>query len=346
MAADAARPGRWALLLMVLAAFLLVPATPLVQSVAPLRDTSWMVVVTLAICMVVGWGGGGRGWLAVLWVVLAAAVLASTPVVHPAYASLERGWAVLLAGAFGLVCETSPPATPFLTRALTALALSVSIAGMLAVVTPGGFRASASAARTDAEGRPNAALVWMRESEQSPDWQQWRATGAGTSLDDAVQTADSVVASLPGDAVPYFPALLGLESLAALALCWGIYHRISRTRLGEQLTALRDFTFSDHLVWGLIAGIMLAILPVPPAWRVTGLNLLLFFGTLYVVRGLGVLAWYLDAAGAGGLVITALAIAAAILSAPAVLGLGLVGLGDTWMDWRHRPGGATPRPTT
>jgi hypothetical protein len=222
----------------------------------------------------------------------------------------------------------------------------VSIAGMLAAVTPGALRASAGAARSDAEGRPNAALVWMRESERSPDWQQWRAANAGTSLDDAVQTADSVVASLPGDAVPYFPALLALESLAALALCWGLYHRISRTRLGEQLTALRDFRFSDHLVWGLIAGIMLVVLPVPAAWRGTGLNLLLFFGTLYAIRGLGVLAWYLEAAGAGALVITALAITAAILSAPAVLALGLVGLGDTWLDWRHRAGGATPRPTT
>jgi hypothetical protein len=37
---------------------------------------------------------------------------------------------------------------------------------------------------------------------------------------------------------------------------------------------------------------------------------------------------------------------AMVLSAPAVLGLGLLGLGDTWMDWRHRPGGATPRTTT
>lgn len=346
MAADAARPGRWALLLMVLAAFLFVPATPLVQAVVPLRDTSWMIVVTLAICTVVGWGVGGRGWLAVMWVALAVAVLSVTPVVRPAYASLERGWSVLLAGAFGLACETSPPTTRFFPRALTALALSVAIAGLLAAATPGGLRATTDAARTDAESRPNAALVWMRESEQSPDWQQWRSVNAGSSLDDAVQTADSVLTTLPHDAVPFFPALLALESLGALALCWGLYHRISRTRLGEQLAPLRDFTFSDHLVWGLIAGIVLFVLPVPDAWRGTGANLLVFFGALYAVRGLAVLAWYLEASRAGAPVIAALVVVAMVLSAPAVLGLGLLGLGDTWMDWRHRPGGATPRPTT
>jgi len=99
--------------------------------------------------------------------------------------------------------------------------------------------------------------------------------------------------------VPFFPALLALESLGALALCWGLYHRISRTRLGEQLAPLRDFTFTDHLVWGLIAGIVLFVLPVPDAWRGTGANLLVFFGALYAVRGLAVLAWYLEASRAG-----------------------------------------------
>jgi hypothetical protein len=346
MAADAARPRRWAVLLMVLAAFLFVPATPLVQSVVPLRDTSWMVVVTLAICTVVGWGAGGRGWLAVMWVALALVVLASTPVVRPAYASLERGWSVLLAGAFGLVCETSPPGTRFFPRALTALALSVSIAGLLAATTPGGLRSTTDAASGDADARPNAALLWMRMGEQSPEWQQWRTTNAGSSFDAAVQTADSVLTSLPQDAVPFFPGLLALESLGALALCWGLYHRISRTRLGDQLVPLRDFRFSDHLVWGLIAGVVLFVLPVPGAWRGTGMNLLLFFGALYAVRGLGVVVWYLEASGAGPPLIAALVVLALVLSAPAVLGLGLVGLGDTWMDWRHRPGGATPRPTT
>lgn len=346
MAADAARPGRWVLLLMVLAAFLLVPATPVVQSIMPVRDTSWLVVATLAICTVIGWGAGGRAWLALMWVAVAIGVLAAAPVVQPTYATLERGWAILLAAAFGLVCETSPPTMRFFPRALTALALTVSVAGLLAAATPGALGASTDAVQTDVSARPNAALAWMRATEQSPAWQQWRSTGVGSSLDGAVQTADGVLTSLPDDAVPFFPALLALESLGALALAWGLYHRISRTRLGDQLAPLRDFAFSDQLVWGLIAGIALFVLPTAGAWRGTGVNLLVFFGALYAVRGLGVLTWFLDASHAGAPVMVGLAILAALLSAPAVVGLGLLGLGDTWMDWRHRSGGATSRPTT
>ena len=346
MAADAARPGGWALLLSALAAFLLVPATPLVQSIAPVRDAPWLVVTALAACTVVGWGAGGRGWLALMWVALAIGLLAVSPVVRPTYLGLERGWAVLLAASFGIVCKTSPPTMPFFPRALTALALTVSIAGMLAVATPGAVRASADAVRSDVAARPNAAVAWMRTTEQSPEWQQWRASPIGTSLDEGVQTVDGVLASLPDDAIPFFPALLALESLAALALAWGLYHRISRARLGDHLGALRDFRFNDQLAWGLIAGIVLFLLPTSGAWRGTGMNLMLFFGALYTVRGLGVLVWFLDAAHAAAPARVLLAIAATVLSAPAIVGLGLLGLGDTWMDWRHRPGGATSRPTT
>ena len=344
MAADAARPGRWALLLMVLAAFLLVPATPLVQSIAPLRDTPWLVVAALAVCTVIGWGAGGRGWLAVMWVAVAIGLLTIAPVGRPTYSTLERGWAVLLAAAFGLVCEASPPTTRFFPRALTALALTVSIAGMLAAATPGARRATADAVRGDVGSRPNAAVAWMRTSERSAGWERWRGSTMGSSLDVAAQTVEGVLASLPEDAAPLFPALLALESLAALALAWGLYHRISRTRLGEQLGLLRDFRFTDQLAWGLIAGIVLFLIPTG-AWRATGMNLILFFGVLYSVRGLGVLVWFLETTHAGAPAIVTLAIVAGVLSAPAAIGLGLVGLGDTWMDWRHRSGGATPRPS-
>ena len=232
MAADAARPGRWALLLMVQQRFC---SCPRHRSFSRSRRCETR-----------------RGWWwsrsrSARWSAGAAAAAAGSrccgsrspqwcwraaPVVHPAYASLERGWAVLLAGAFGLVCETSPATTPFFPRALTALAMSVSIAGMLAAVTPGGLRSSAGAARRRRGTAQRGAGVDARERAVA-GMAAVASNGCGTLLDDAVQTADSVVASLPGDAVPYFPALLGLESLAALALCWGLYHRISRTRLGD-----------------------------------------------------------------------------------------------------------------
>ncbi len=102
---------------------------------------------------------------------------------------------------------------------------------------------------------------------------------------------------------------------------------------------MREFRFSDQLVWGLIVGLVVVLLPSLAAIRPIGLNLLVFFGALYALRGFGVLAWFLapDRIGLAPL------IGFALLMPPLVgaLALGL-GLGDTWVDWRTR--GA--RPTT
>ena len=141
-----------------------------------------------------------------------------------------------------------------------------------------------------------------------------------------------------------FPSLLALESLAALALAWATYHRLSRARLGAPLRPLREFRFNDQLVWGLIVGLTIVLLPTLSALRDVGQNLLVFFGALYAVRGLGVLDWFM----APGTLGVALAIGAVLLFAPvlqvfaalaflmlAVAAIAL-GLGDTWADWRGR----------
>ena len=74
------------------------------------------------------------------------------------------------------------------------------------------------------------------------------------------------------------------------------------------------------------------------SFRTIGLNLLLFFGALYALRGLGVLTWFF----APGRLMVTMTIALAIFMWPllGVFALG-IGLGDTWLDWRSRP-----RPTT
>jgi hypothetical protein len=87
------------------------------------------------------------------------------------------------------------------------------------------------------------------------------------------------------------------------------------------------------LVWGLLTGIVLVVIPTHGALRGLGLNLIVFFGALYVLRGLGVLAWFM----ADRRLALAILIILAILFTPAIgaLALGL-GLGDTWVDWRGR----------
>jgi hypothetical protein len=146
-----------------------------------------------------------------------------------------------------------------------------------------------------------------------------------------------------------YPSLLLLESLVALALAWGTYHRISRTRLGAPLGFLKVFRFNDQFVWGLIAGVTIVFIPALEYLDSTGRNLLVFFGALYAIRGFGVLSWFL----APGALAAALLVGFAmlwwpVLNAVAVLGFLLLalaafglGLGDTWADWRSRA-----RPTT
>jgi hypothetical protein len=146
-----------------------------------------------------------------------------------------------------------------------------------------------------------------------------------------------------------YPSLLLLESLIARALAWGMYHRISRTRLGAPLGFLKDFRFNDQFVWGLIAGITIVLIPALEFLDGTGRNLLVFFGALYAIRGFGVLSWFM----APGVLAAVLLVGFAmlwwpVLNAVAVLGFMLLalaafglGLGDTWADWRSRA-----RPTT
>jgi hypothetical protein len=146
-----------------------------------------------------------------------------------------------------------------------------------------------------------------------------------------------------------FPSLLLLESLVALALAWGTYHRISRTRHGAPLGFLKDFRFNDQFVWGLIAGLTIVFVPALHSLDSTGRNLLVFFGALYAIRGFGVLSWFLAPGALGAALLVGFAMLWwPVLSPVALLGFMLLalaalglGLGDTWADWRSRA-----RPTT
>jgi hypothetical protein len=258
--------------------------------------------------------------------------------------NLVRGWSLLVAGGFGLVCLLGVQ-RPFFSRAMTALSLAlVLVVGM-------GIKGPLTPARTtqavEAEfGRRNAAAITMFRTTMSehPEIMQ-RMPGSGPMLAEFEQRLKE--ASETG--VQLFPSLLFLESLIALALAWTTYHRISRTRLGAPLGPLKDFRFNDQLVWGLIAGLAIVFLPALDFMKGAGRNLLVFFGALYAIRGFGVLSWFL----APGVLAATLMVGFAmlwwpVLSVVAISGFVLLtlaafglGLGDTWADWRRRA-----RPTT
>jgi hypothetical protein len=76
-----------------------------------------------------------------------------------------------------------------------------------------------------------------------------------------------------------------------MALAWGVYRRLSPVQIGPPLGPLNEFRFNDQLIWGLAVGATLCLLPAFEGGKNAGYNLLLFFGTLYLVRGTGILGW-------------------------------------------------------
>ncbi len=88
----------------------------------------------------------------------------------------------------------------------------------------------------------------------------------------------------------------------------------------------------DRLVWGVAVGASIFLLPSFAEGKNAGLNLLVFFGFLYVVRGMGILTWMSRSRA-----MTFLLYALAVFAWPFIGALAFgVGLGDTWLDLRSR----------
>ena len=343
--ADAATPAPgatprergWMPVILALAAFLLVPATPLLPTLMPVERTLVLLVPAVAACALAAWRLGGRLSVALVWTALAALVLATPQRGGSAsFDALSRGWGLLLAAAFGLACLYGVRQR-FFGRAL----LAVAVAMLAALVTMGVVRASpqrlASVVGTELEARGAADLASWRRSLEGPEARRWIARDA--TADSLVRQVEQEIAMLPQLSTVVFPALLGLESLVALALAWTLFHRISRVRLGAPLAPLREFRFNDQLVWGVIVGLTMVLLPSLATWRAPGANLLVFFGALYVVRGAGVAAFFM---APGWMTTLALAVCALLFGPFLAVGALGLGLGDTWLDWRTR----RARPTT
>ena len=343
-------PGErgWRKLILALLAFVLVPTLPQFRAMLPIEQTVFLLVPTLAACFLVGWWAGGKALLAIGWVALAGWMMWERPAEANGFHNLARGWSLLLAGSFGMTCLFGARRALF-SRALGALSIALFLA--LAMSSMGPVPLS--------EARQTVAAEFVRRNQETMD----RLNGfIGEHPKEWNQLASRIpqLATMPADTqrqlkamsqvgLSVFPALLALESLIALALAWAIYHRLSRARLGAPLRPLRDFRFNDQLVWGLIVGLTTLFLPTLQTFRGVGKNLLVFFGALYAIRGLGVIAWFL----APGALVATFTVGFAMLWLPvikvaAVFGFLLLlvaafglGLGDTWADWRRR---ARPTP--
>lgn len=156
---------------------------------------------------------------------------------------------------------------------------------------------------------------------------QWQAAGVPSDMVAQMSSISETVAQL-------YPALLAIAAVAGLRLAWAWYHRVSTRPLGAPPPPFPAFRFSDQLVWGWVLALGLCLLPVPDPWPMVGANLLLLWTSLYGTRGLAVLL-----AGAGRLprsVIVVLGAISLFLLPFVVGGLTLLGLADTWLDFRRR----------
>jgi hypothetical protein len=141
-------------------------------------------------------------------------------------------------------------------------------------------------------------------------------------------------------ALPLYAAGLALEILAAMVLAWALYHRLSRVTIGPPVTPLPRFSFSGQVIWGLAAGLVLALVPTLAPLAPLGINLVGFFGALFCLRGLAVLVWFFSQWRAVAVVLLVLAwVSALSVAAFAAVELtaalcAMLGLTDVVVNWR------------
>lgn len=331
--ATAPTPRRgWWWLGLALMTWVIAAGLPIAQTLLPVHRALMLLLPSLAACALVGWWRGGSLPLAVG--VIAGTVFSVWSVARVGVGSdvLSAGWSVLAGGCLGLSLMASRSQW-FLGKGVVAVLSALIVSSVLLAVTPGGFTSLDRSVASTLSVRGNADLTNWRVARS-------QMTRTGASRSDTATTAvldrfEQSVAGLPQLARTVLPSMLALQTLVAMAIAWALFHRFSRTRLGDDLGRLREFRFNDHWIWSVIVGLVFALLPALESLRPLGINLLVFFGALYALRGAGVLAWFLRPGRSllGLLVGIALLL---LLRDGAAIALGFVGLGDTWADWRRR----------
>jgi hypothetical protein len=181
-----------------------------------------------------------------------------------------------------------------------------------------------------------SALRAAVESELAALQRGMRGTWAGIAGSSEMSAQMSAMA----DTVSIlYPGLLALAAIAGLRLAWAWYHRIADRPVGAPPAPFSAFGFSDQLVWGWVIGLAMALVPEPMSIRLIGANILLVWSALYATRGMAVFvtgAWRTPKS-----VLAALALVTLVLLPFVLCGLTMVGLADTWLDFRRRLAPAT-----
>jgi hypothetical protein len=272
---------------------------PLALLLLAFRTEDWMSVAVAAVILGLGFAAGRPGGME--WYV-------------------PRAWSLIAGGAFVAV-SAARGRNGLVDRSLWAIGVALSVVLLIGLARPGVLQG----------------VNWWMAGEI-----RQAALVAGGILERLQGGADPEVRRQLETAVQrwvgfqqdVYPAMLSLATVAAFGLAWFGFERLSgRFRSPGPI---RDFRFSDHLIWLLIGGLCLLVLPMGGlAFRV-GENATLFMGGLYLLRGAAILLW-IGAAAATSVWSGVLLVLAALFLYPVVLGTALVlGLSDTWLDLRAR----------
>ena len=261
-------------------------------------------------------------WATVLALITAWGLLGPTD----GFLALERAWVALLAGSLVVVLAAGRR-RGFLTTTLPAVTLAGLGAAVLMMAT--------HLTLTDVTGVAQQHFFLLRRA--MVDYLAPVGSPMRPTLDQSVKQFYDVVGRL-------LPGVALLQSLAGMALAWALYHRVAQRPQSEPLGPLAAFRFNDHLIWG-VALSLLGVVIARLGWvQGSAGDLLVFFGGLYLVRGVAVLAAVAGAVGFGGALAYLAALLAALLLWPVVTLAALaVGLTDTLVDWRQRLARAAPK---
>ena len=177
-------------------------------------------------------------------------------------------------------------------------------------------------------------LTWLIARDSSLAWRRF-ATLFAQDTPAILAIGEGVGAA----AAATFPATLALQCLAGSALAWHVASRLEPSGPATALARFRDFAFSDYLVWGVVVALLTVVLPVAAWIEAAGLNVGIVAAILYVLRGLAIAAVALDATGVSVGVVVTLAVLAVLLALPLLVivpGLWVIGVSDTWLDFRRR----------
>jgi uncharacterized protein YybS (DUF2232 family) len=139
-----------------------------------------------------------------------------------------------------------------------------------------------------------------------------------------------------GTVMQLLPSLFVVSTAAGALLNYGVV-RIMWRHLGGQPPLpemkLAQWKAPEVCVWVLIASGIGSFVPLPGI-RIIGLNVLFLVGLVYLVQGLGVIAFYLQRASVPP-ILRSLAYVVLVIQPLFLLGVAAFGLFDLWVDFRR-----------